>query len=797
MSVSGVSSGRGYVAGLLLLAVALPSLLQGQERLTHERMIETLRLGAVAPAPEGDRVVVQVQHWAYGRSGPRSELWLVDVDQPHAPEVLSLQGANPGDPAWSPDGTRMAYVAGDADGHRQLFVHEMDGEGSRQITRIRTGVRMPRFSPDGTRLTFLSRVFPEAGSPQASAQEMERHAQDPASARIYSGFPYRSYGNQWFDGRVEHLHAVPAHGGPVRDLLAGSRLVAGPGWSGVMEYEWHPEGRAIVFSASEDFHLQADRFDTKDLYLLPVTRSGAHDGASGRAAPDLLSASTSGDQPAPDPEPVLLVDHYTNDRNPIFSPDGRYLAWASIWCCWGSLGVEGEGRGVGGLVGEGGDPFAIHGSAPDVGMVPLPALPGDTMPSYKLNRIMVRDMETGELHVLMEAWDRPPGAPVWSSSGDELFFGAEDEGHDPIYRIRLADALRGDDPVRLVGPPGAWGSPTVAGGRVFAARQSSTRPPELYLLDPARPGEGAARVLSGGGEPPSTTPLDHPIPPGVGGTAARVRRITALNDRILDPVPMTEGEEVFWEHGGRTIQGWLVTPADLDEEGVHPLFLFPHGGPNNMHSDRFHYRWNAQVFAAEGYVVFMPNPAGSTGFGESFAAEIQGEWGGVAWDEIMAGVDYLLATRGYLREERMVAASASYGGYLMNWLITQTDRFQAVFTHASIWNFVSMTGSSVIAHYILADANNRPPWEDFQGFNQYSPHYYAANIRTPTYVSHGGMDAGVPDTQGMELYWTLQRLGVPSRFIHFPDEGHWILQPSNSRVWYRELLDWMALHLED
>jgi len=741
-----------------------------QDGLNHARMIETLRLGTVAPAPDGERVLIQVQRWSYERSGAESEIRLLKTSDFENPVVLPLSGRNPRDPAWSPDGARVAYVATAEDGSAQLFLHDVAAGADRQLTRIRTGVRMPRFSPDGSRITFLSSVYPGAGSPEASAAEMDRRAANPSSARIYSGFPYRDYGNQWFDGRVDHLHSVEVRGGDPVDLLAGSALARGSGWSGVMEYNWHPDGRSLVFSGSEDFDEQADRFDTKSLYLLPLAAAG--EGS----------------------EPRLLVDRHTNDRNPVFSPDGRYLAWSSIWCCWGSA-ETGTMDGSDGSVW--GDPLSSHASSPDGVFAALPVMQGDTMPSYRLNRVGVRDMETGMVTILMEGWDRPTGAPAWSPSGDELFFTAEDSGYDPIYRIRLEDALAGADPVRLVGPPGAWGNPIPAGRRVFAARQSTTRPPELYLLDPGAPVASAESARAGArdGVPPSEAPFGIAIAAGIGGTAERVLRVTALNDGTLGAIPMREAEEVFWEHGGRQIQGWLVLPADFREDGVYPLFLFPHGGPNNMHSDGFHFRWNAQLFANAGYVVFMPNPAGSTGFGESFAAEIQGEWGGVVWHEIMAGVDHLLATRPYLREERMVAASASYGGYLMNWLITQTDRFQAVFTHASIWNFVSMTGASVISHYMLVDYNNRPPWEDFASFNRYSPHYQAANIRTPTYVSHGGMDAGVPDGQGMELYWTLQRLGVETRFIHFPDEGHWILQPANSRVWYQELLDWMASHL--
>ena len=373
-------------------------------------------------------------------------------------------------------------------------------------------------------------------------------------------------------------------------------------------------------------------------------------------------------------------------------------------------------------------------------------------------------MQSGKVSVLMEGWDRPADAPAWSRDGREIYFAAPDEGHDRLFRITLANGLAGGKPAVLAGPPGAWGSPIVGGTRILAARQRTSRPPELYAID----------TRSAGAAP---------------------RQVTDLNG-ALRQFAMNDAEEVFWNYDGRRIQGWLVKPPAFDPSKRYPLFLFPHGGPFGAHADMFHYRWNAQIFAANGYVVFMPNPTGSTGFGERFAAEIQGEWGGRVFKEVMAGVDHLLAISPWLDGNRMVAGSASYGGYFMNWLITQTDRFKAVFTHASIWNFVSMTGASIISHYMLADASNRSPWDDFAAFNRYSPHYHAANIRTPTYVSHGGQDAGVPDGQGMELYWTLQRLGVESRFIYFPDEGHHILKPANSRVFYKEMLDWFAAHLD-
>lgn len=701
--------------------------IDSDRRFTHEDLVAMQRLGDVAPSPDGAQAVIQVQTYSYDRDGADGDLYLVARDGSEAMRALTAAPGLESAPAWHPDGRRIVYVGRDDEERTQLFLADVQGGDARQLTRVSTGAQRPQVSPDGRFVAFLSEVYPAAMSEAENAALLEATGNSPTSAHIYTGFPYRDYSSNWFDGRRAHLLVVAVEGGESVDLLAGSSLAREPGWSGVLDYDWHPDGTGLVFSASVDFDRQADRFDTKDLYYLRV--QPADDGGLQRSA-----------------VPELLVDRPTNDRYPTFSPDGRYLAWTSIWCCWGSLATE-----------------PAEASTADRSMPPDDPRP-DSLSSYRDNRLLLLDMETGEITVTMARWDRPPDAPAWSSDGRSLFFTAPDAGHVRLFRIALDDALAGAAPEVLAGPPGVWGDPHVGGAYVYAARQRATMPPELFVLD---------------------TRAAQPEP----------QRLTDLNTKRLWQIPMQEAEEVFWEHDGRTIQGWLVRPPDFDPQQVYPLFLFPHGGPFGMHADLFHYRWNAQLFAAHGYVVFMPNPTGSTGFGESFAADIQGAWGGRVFDEIMAGVDHLLATRPYLDEDRMVAASASYGGYLMNWLITQTDRFKAVFTHAGVWNFVSMTGASIIAHYMLMDASGRPPWEDFEAFNRYSPHYYAADIRTPTYVSHGGLDAGVPVNQGMELYWTLQRLGVESKFIYFPDEGHWILKPANSRIWYQELLDWMDRHL--
>lgn len=702
---------------LCFLSLLMVPAVAGEQRLmTHEDLIAMKRMGVFAPSPDGRQVVVQVQEYSYDRPNADGDLWLVDVAGKQAPRRLTTTDGLESSPAWHPDGNSIVFTARRGDGPSQVYLLNLNGGEAQQLTDLATGASAVQFSPDGQWISFLSRVYPDAGTHAENAARLHAARSRKDSARIITGFPYRTYGNQWFDGRVDHVMLMSADGGTVIDLLAATEARTDAGWSGVMEYDWAPDGSGLVFSASLDWNIQADRFDTKDLFWLPLVEG----------------------KPA---AAELLVNRHTNDRNPVFSPDGRYLAWVGIWCCWGSLD----------------DP--VDGAAGDGGKVDI-----NSLPSYQDNRLMVRDMQTGQVTVLMEKWDRPPNPPVWSEDGKSLIFSANDLGHRQVYSIGIKEALAGENPQVLTGPPGTWGSPKAAAGRVFAPRQRSTYPPELF-------------VVAQGQEQP--------------------RQLTELNTALLDQLAMVEAEEVFWDHAGLKIQGWIVKPPHFDPARKWPLFLFPHGGPFGMHVDGYHFRWNAQLFAAQGYVVFMPNPTGSTGFGQKFAADVQGEWGGRVFDEVMSGVDHLLATYSWVDGDAMVAASASYGGYFMNWLITQTDRFKAVFSHAGIWNFVSMTGTSIIAHYMLMDASGKPPWEDLEAFNKYSPHVHAAKIKTPTYVSHGGMDGGVPDGQAMELYWSLQRLGVPSKFIYFPDEGHWVLQPANSRIWYGELLRWMQQHLPE
>ena len=242
--------------------------------------------------------------------------------------------------------------------------------------------------------------------------------------------------------------------------------------------------------------------------------------------------------------------------------------------------------------------------------------------------------------------------------------------------------------------------------------------------------------------------------------------------------------------GGTRVQGWLFTPPNFDPSIRYPLLVMVHGGPQGSWEDGWSYRWNPPLWAAQGYVVFAPNPRGSTGFGQKFTDEISGDWGGKVYTDIMHGVDTVCTMR-FIDSTRKGAAGASYGGYMMNWILGHTNRFNAVVTHDGVYNFESMYGATDEVWFDEWE-HGGTPWDKPEAYAQFSPHRYAKNFKTPTLVIHGGRDFRIPESEAMQLFTALQRQGVPSEFLYFPEENHWVLKPANSRLWHETVFAWFA-----
>jgi dipeptidyl aminopeptidase/acylaminoacyl peptidase len=294
--------------------------------------------------------------------------------------------------------------------------------------------------------------------------------------------------------------------------------------------------------------------------------------------------------------------------------------------------------------------------------------------------------------------------------------------------------------------------------------------------------------------------LNRPAEVAVGGEFLRVRvpNLSHANDELLAQLdrPRPESVEVPVE-GGVKMQMWVLKPPGFDPGKKWPVAYLVHGGPQSAWEDSWSYRWNPSLWAAQGYVVVLPNPRGSTGFGQKFVDEISGDWGGKCYRDLVAGLDWV-ERQPYVDKDRMAAAGASFGGYMMNWFAVNpiAARFKCLVTHCSVWNFESMWGTTEELWFDEYEHGGLP-WEVPGKYREFSPHTKAGNLgkyKTPMLVIHNDLDFRCPIGQGHELFTALQRQGVPSRMVNFPDEGHWVLKPKNGAYWHREVFAWLRRH---
>jgi dipeptidyl aminopeptidase/acylaminoacyl peptidase len=379
-------------------------------------------------------------------------------------------------------------------------------------------------------------------------------------------------------------------------------------------------------------------------------------------------------------------------------------------------------------------------------------------PGYESDRwrLMAFERASAKITNLSETLDRWVTNFTWAPDSTSLFFTSLDRGRQGIELIPVTGggsrvAASGDgvlDEMQL----------THDAKTMVYTQQTGASPAEIY------------RASSSGGVPVA---------------------LTHLNDAVLDSHQLTPLEE-FWVDAddGAKIQSFVVKPPGFRPDGHYPVILLIHGGPEGFWGHSWTYRWNAQVFAAAGYLVVEPNPRGSTGYGQKFIDDINGDWGGHPFDDLMGVVDHIVATMPYADGSRMTAAGGSYGGYMVDWLLGHTQRFKALISHSGVYDLTSEFGGTEELWFPLWEMGGTP-WDKPDVYSKWSPSTYAKDFHTPTLVIHGELDFRVPYTQSLALFTALQMQKVPSKLLVFPDEGHWVLKPQNSVLWYKTFIDWL------
>jgi dipeptidyl aminopeptidase/acylaminoacyl peptidase len=376
-------------------------------------------------------------------------------------------------------------------------------------------------------------------------------------------------------------------------------------------------------------------------------------------------------------------------------------------------------------------------------------------------RLAVLDLQSGRMNTLAESLDRWVESYTWSPDSSRIFFTVDDHGTNPLMMIPVEGGA-----IRTI----AQGPTSVSAVQfshdnqiMIYLEQSGSRPPEIN------------KALSKGG---SSVPLTH------------------LNDGIFAQYELTPLERISVDSGGdgTKIESFVVKPPGFNAGNKYPVLFAIHGGPEGDWGESWSYRWNAQLFAGAGYVVVLPNPHGSIGYGQAFTDAVNGDWGGRPYDDIMATADYV-QNLSYVDKDRVVAAGASYGGYMIDWILGHTDRFRALVSHAGVYDLRSEAGTTEELWFAKWEFKGFP-WENPELYDRWSPSMFVKNFKTPTLVTHGEIDYRVPIGQGQQLFTALQQMKIPSKLVQFPDEGHWILKPQNSQFWYATVLNWLNYYTQ-
>ncbi len=679
----------------LALLVVNPMAQAGEPSLlSPEKLWELGRLGNASLSADGRHVAYTVRSYDLAEDKGQTTVYLQGTigGEPRPllkdwPSVSDLQFAP------SPFGERLYFIGSrglnDEETPQVWALNPNDGS-LLQITEIEDGVANLKVAPRGNHLAFTVDV-------KLDSEVTEIYEDLPkADARIIDSLMFRHW-SAWHDYKYTHLHIAPIRSDGkadeaidlMSDLKADCPV---PPFGGAEQFAWAPDGKEIAYTA-KIVDRWAESTDS-DVYLVRINQ------------PDQATNITEG------------MEGY--DNNPVYGPNGTYLAFHSM---------------------------------------ERPGFESDR------NRILIYHRTTKAIHDATTGLDQTAHGATWSPSGDRLYFSSEFRGTDQIFSV----AVGGGDLQQATQGRFNWGLAGLFpdGSRALVTQMNMERPKELAVL-----------ALDSG----------------------EFRKLSSINDSHYDALelPRVEARWVTATDGAK-IHCWVIYPPNFDPNRKWPLLTYCQGGPQGQIGQWFSYRWNFHLMAAQGYVVVAPNRRGLPGFGRAWNDQISGDWGGQAMQDLLSATDVMIKEP-YIDPNRTAAVGASFGGYSVYWLMGHhQDRFQCMIAHCGVYNLESMYGSTEELFFVNWDLGG-PYWKSpaiQADYNRFSPHRFVGNWKTPLLVIHGQKDFRVPVTQGIEAFTAAQVNDVPSRFLYFPNEGHWVLKPQNGVLWHRVFFEWLDRYCQD
>jgi dipeptidyl aminopeptidase/acylaminoacyl peptidase len=700
--------------------------------MTFGDLMQMKRLGETAVSPDGKWLAYSVTTVALSQNTKTPELWLQKIE---GGEPFKLAVGQPGDggPQFAPDGKRILFLSG-REGGQQVWLADFDAatgvaSNAKKLTAIATEADNAKWAPDGKSIVFTSAVYPDC--PAISAADFKTG--DACNA--------------------------------ARDKALADSKVKAQIFTHLMYRHWNHftgDKRSHLFLVSVETGAMrdlnpGDRHDVPTEYPTDPIGCGCDVSPDGKEIaftenldPEPAISTNSDiftlDLTDPKAKPVKVSTSPGGDLSPAYSPDGKYLAWRSQ----ARAGYES-------------DRF----------------------------RLVLYDRQAKTIKEMMPGFDQWVDEFAWDPRSFAIFVAGDYQGETQLLTVDIPWGSY----VTMGATEGGFSDLRRSPGGLIlvASAMHVTAPPEVVVFDLRSVHMNTSRTATFGS-------LGHAINPERQYPSAIVFEeyaLTHLNDALLTQLDLPKMEP-FWftAKDGTKLEGFLIRPPGFDARKKYPVKFLIHGGPQGNWGDDWSYRWNAELFAASGYVVIMINMRGSTGYGQAIVDGVNGDWGGKPFTDLMEGLDYAEQHYPFIDKDRECVLGASYGGYMANWVLGHTDRFKCIVSHDGMFNPESAYGTTEELWFNEWEYEGKP-W-DYYGkpdsenpYRKWAPMLAAKNFKTPTLVVHGQLDYRLDVSEGFQLFTTLQRLGVPSKMLYFPDEGHWVLKPQDSQLWWKTVNDWV------
>jgi dipeptidyl aminopeptidase/acylaminoacyl peptidase len=705
--------------------------------MTFEDMMHMKRLGSTAVSPDGKWLGYSVTTVDLDKNTKTSELFI----QPIAGgDAKPLTAGQPGDDGlrFSPDGKMILFLSSRS-GSQQIWLASFDSATGA------TGSPYPPVAPLGSpfQLTHNS-VEPDNAKWSPDGKFIV------FTANVYPDCPPFTEADASEKSRPDLCNAD-------RDKAAAASKVKAQIFTHLLYRHWnHFTGD----KRSHLFYVTVENPSPKTLLWRDLNPNDPHDvppfslegGGGFDISPDakeLAFTENLDPEPAistnadiftldltnPAAKPVKVSSSQGGDFNPAYSPDGKYLAWRS-----------------------------------------------QLRPGYESDkfRLLLYDRATKTIKDLLPHFENWVDEFAWAPDSKRIFFAGGQKGEAPLFVVN-SDGTHNEIPHPLVSNGEFSDLHTLPDGKTLIASTMRVQAP------------GEVVKLGYSWQVDSERGYDISI----NHSETNTSQLTHLNDTLLSQLDQAPLESFWFEAADKTkVQGFVIKPPSFDPAKKYPVKFLIHGGPQGAWGDSWSYRWNAELFAANGYVVVMINPGGSTGYGQAFVDRVNGDWGGKPFTDLMQGLTYAEQHYPFIDKSRECALGASYGGYMANWVLGHTNRFKCIVSHDGMFNAESAFGSTEEDWFNQWEFKGNP-W-DYYGrpdsenpFRKWSPSLSAKNFKTPTLVVHSQLDYRLDVSEGYQLFDTLQLLKVPSKMLYFPDEGHWVMKPQNSQLWYKTVNDWV------